>query len=375
MKYILLTRLIHWKKHWLTLLFWLLLPFIATTVLLNITNTVKEDSGVPVGVVMKDKSEEANDLLNAMESAKFIHVTKIDETEARHQLKKHQLDSVFIIHDNYEKGVQQDNRNHLLTSYQSDLSFAYTPVKEMVLSYIQQETGRSKAVQTVKGLADHYGMDNSFSGEDVTAKAMEIQTTEDLLKTSFTFGESPTETTDEPKLVSIWGLWAVFAMLSTFLLFDWIIHEKHAQIKYRFPFMRYSFKQYLSMNGLVYTVLCLITDLGTISLFWVLFQEQISIWSMFVFRILLNTAVFLFANLFKHSFLYYTATFALTLVFAVGSGAIIPVSGITDKWPWIEMLNPLQPFLSGGYWNLSSWIILISAVLWYCRKERFHASR
>src|SRR5699024_8774479 len=138
-------------------------------------------SEIPVGVVMEDQSEEANELLKAMESAKFIHVSELNKPEARHQLKKHQLDSVFVIHDNYAQGIRQNRRNKLLTGYRSDLSFAYTPVKEMILSYIQQETGRSKAVQTVQKLTDHYGMSNRYSREEITEKAAEIQTTEDLL--------------------------------------------------------------------------------------------------------------------------------------------------------------------------------------------------
>ncbi|MEN1968272.1 ABC transporter permease [Lentibacillus sp. N15] len=365
----------HWKKHWLALIFWLFIPLAATVGTITMTNTITSDSNIPVGVVMKDESKAASELLQEIKSTPFIDVHLLHENDALSELKKHQLDSVFVIRDGFEAELDHGGRNQLLTSYQSDLSFAYTPVREMILSYIQQETGRMKAARTVLELADSYTSSEKWTQDEIITKAKEVQSTEDLLHTSFSFGENPSASTDSVSMVNTWGIWCVFTLLSTLMLFDWVIHEKHASVTTRFAFVRYSFKHYLILNFCVYTVVCFIIDLITLSVFWGLFREHISIWNMIAFRLLLNMAAFLFANLFKHPFYYYTTAFALTLIFAIGSGAVIPVTGLTNKWPWMEMLNPLQPFLSGKAWNFSSWIILLLALLWYCRKEKYHASR
>lgn len=375
MKSILLTRGMHWKKHWLTLLLWLLLPLMATIGIVTIIDSMKAKSSIPVGIVVEDDSPAAKELLKQVASTSFVHVYQLEKENARHQLKKHQLDSIFIIHDGYGEDIFHDNRNQLLTGYRSDLSFAYTPVKEMILSYIQQQTGRSKAVHTVQELTGQYASPKQWTRDEIVTKADEIQLEENLLTSSFSFGKTASSPNNDTKLINIWGIWASFTLLATLLLFDWIIHEKHASIRLRFAFMRWSLKHYLILNFMIYTTLCLIFDGITIVTFWLMLGERIPIWSWICFRLFLNMAIFLFSNLFKRSFHYYMTAFALTLIFAIGSGAIIPVNGIINRWPWITELNPIQPFLDGEYWNLSSLVILVLAFIWYCRKEEFYASR
>jgi ABC-2 type transport system permease protein len=136
--------------------------------------------------------------------------------------------------------------------------------------------------------------------------------------------------------------------------------------------MRYSFKHYLVYHFLLYTGLFIITDSVSVLLFQIMFHESISLWSLLCFRIILNLAAFLLANQFKHTFLYYTVSFAITLLAAIGSGALLP-DGIAAKWPWMETFNPIQPFLTGGIMNLSSVIIIILAIIWYVQKEKNHA--
>lgn len=372
MKSIIETRFIHWKKHWPSLLIWLLIPIIATIGITKATDVITDDSNVPVGIVLEEDSDAATGLVDEIKTTPFIRVVELDEDAALYQLKKHELDSVFVIRDGYEKEIRNDNRNRLLTSYRSDLSFAYTPVKEMIISYVQQETGRSKAAHVVQELVRHYQPNKQWTWDEIVAKAKYIQTDEDLLNTTFSFAGTKAASQDDVSLFSIWGLWAIFSMLSTLLLFDWVIHEKHSSVRPRFAFMRFSFKHYLVYHFLLYTGLLVIMDFFSVTLFHVMFHENISLWSLICFRLILNLAAFLLANQFKYSFLYYTVSFAITLFAAIGSGAILP-NGIAAKWPWTETFNPIQPFLTGEMVNLSSIIIIILAIIWYAQKEKNHA--
>src|SRR5690625_1744673 len=128
---ILKTRLIYIKKQWLSLLFWLLLPIVATVMIIHVTNAIQSDTKVPVGIVLEEETDLAEEFLHSVKQSPLIRVYETTEKDALHRLKQHELDSVFIIHNGYEKQIRKGKRDRLITSYQSDLSFAYSPVKEI----------------------------------------------------------------------------------------------------------------------------------------------------------------------------------------------------------------------------------------------------
>ncbi len=375
---ILQTRLIHWQKQWVSLLFWLLLPVIATLLIILLTNAVQENSKVPVGIVLQEKTPLAMSLYDAIQQTTLIRVENLDEHDAQIQLEKHQLDSVFVIHDGYEENIRKGSRNHLITSYHSDLSFAYTPVKEMIVSYVQQDTGRSKAAYIVKELSNTYGDVNQWHWEDVVAKSIDIQKKENLLRTTFKFTNQATTATERNIIqFNTWGLWSLFNILTTFMLFDWLIKEKRASILPRFAFIRISVKNYILLNILWYTILFVIFDLLALLTFYLVIGEPISISlivAMFSYRITLIAATFVLTTCFKNLYLYYSTSFALVLLLAISSGAILPIESMINQVPWLEYLNPLYPFLQKNIVNL--WLLLFIGwiICWYVRKEKFDAS-
>lgn len=372
MRNIIATRLMHWKKQWISLLFWLLFPILATIGITAITSNLQDDAKVPIGIVLEEQTDASMELIQEIKLTPFVRVNMLPENKALYLLKKHKLDSVFVIHEGFEEKVLNNNRSQMITSYQSDLSFAYTPVKEMILSYVQQETGRSKAAFVVKELAGHYDGNTGWTFEEIIAKSKEIQQEENLLETSFSFNDSPVKSEEKPPLFSIWRLWAIFSFLATFLLFDWVIKERLSQAITRFAFMRYTLKTFLFQNVIVYSVLLFIIDLCTISLFYFIFGEWIPILNLVVYRTLINLAAFILAQLFKNTFLFYTVTFALTLFIAVSSGAVLP-SGVVANWSWFTLINPLSPLLTGKFVSLWSLLIVFFTVIWAFRKERYHA--
>lgn len=374
---ILQTRLIHWKKQWVSLLFWLLFPIISTLLVIQLTNVIQDDSKVPVGIVLQEDTQLATALYDAIKETPLIRIHDLQEQEALTQLERHQLDSVFIIHDGYEENIRKGRRNHLITSYSSNLSFAYTPVKEMIVSFVQQDTGRSKAAYTVRDLGKTYGADQSWKWENVVAKSIDIQKEEDLLRTTFSFlDESQATTEHEVIQFKTWGLWALFSLLSTLLLFDWLMKENRSSILPRFAFTRFSFKRYLLKNTLWYTVLLMLFDVIAMITFRIAIHEPISlklIAAILSYRIMLNAGAFVLATCFKHLYLYYSVSFALVLSLAISSGAVIPIDGIVNKASWLEYLNPIYPFLQMKVANI--WLLLFAIWItsWYVRKEKFDA--
>src|SRR5699024_9526077 len=163
----------------------------------------QEDTKVPVGIVLEEKSDSAIKLLDSMKKTPLIRVYETTKKDTLHKLKKHDLDSVFIIQDGNEEQIRQDSRNRLITSYQSDLSFAYSTVKEMVVSYVQQETGRSKAAHIVMELSEQYNSKKQWTWEEITDKSKIVQEEENLLNTDFSFSGTEKKVADND--FTIWN--------------------------------------------------------------------------------------------------------------------------------------------------------------------------
>jgi ABC-2 type transport system permease protein len=374
---ILKMRLLHWKKQLLTLLFWLLFPIIATIGVIYITSSVQEDSEIPVGVVMEEDSPLANELVDSINGTSFIRVEKMSEGEALHSLETHELDSVFFIREGYQEQIESGSRNRLLMSYQSDLSFAYTPVSEMIISHVQQDTGRSKAAHTVMDLSGSFDRENQWSWEEVVAKSKELEAEENLLQTAFSFqGAVPASSDENVVLFDTWGLWTVFSILAALLLFDWLIKERRNNLYPRFIFSRISFKLYLILNAFVYTLLFLVFDFIALLIFHLLLDETLSwhfLFALITYRFMLNAGVFAVTLLFRNVSIFYTVSFALTLLIAVISGAVLPIEGLTDRFPWLEYLNLFSSFLNGEMSLVWLLIFLLFICLWFVRKEKAYA--
>ncbi|MGX4669861.1 ABC transporter permease [Cerasibacillus sp. JNUCC 74] len=372
MKAIIQTRFLHWKHQFPALLFWLVLPIGVILGFNYAVTAIQADSKVPVGIVIEDKSTTARELVDKMNEAPFIRVKQLDKEQALQQLEKHELDSVFIIKEGYEKQVNSGSRNRLLTSYQSDLSFAYTPVSEMIASFVQKDTGRAKTAYTILQLEEQLTTNTQWNIEEIITTSKEIEAEQDLLKASFQFkGQAKTNETNL-KLWDHWGLWALFSILATFFLFDWLVKETRSSVRTRFAFIRFSFKIYALLNLLVYTVLLFVIDLAAAFIFSYVFGESVNlsrIAAIVSFRLMINGFAFLLAISMKQIVAYYSLSLVITLLLALTSGAIIPIDGL----PFLSVLHPLVPFLNGVFHNIWLYIVVLIICLWHGRKENQYA--
>ncbi|HLQ98061.1 MAG TPA: ABC transporter permease [Candidatus Dormibacteraeota bacterium] len=377
MKSIILTRLIHWKKQWFHLLFWLLFPIVATTAIMLITNAIQDETKVPVGIVLEEDTPLAEELYESIQSNPLVRVYNVDERDGIDQLNKRELDSVFIIKKGYEDKINRGSRNRLITGYQSDFSFAYMPVKEVVLSYVQQDAARTKAIFVINQLSEQFAKQKQWTQDEILETSKQIQVDQQLLQTSFSFfNKSAEDKGNDFTLLHTWNIWALFALLATLLLFDWSIKERKPSIKPRFVFMRVSLKNYLLKNLFIYIGLLFLFDIIAIFSFSYFLDEEITlsmIGVIFSYRILISFGAFLLSLTTNNQFLFYSVSFLMTLIIAVGSGALIPIDGLLKRFPWIKWLNPLDAFLSMEYVNI--WLLgcIILIMIWYMRKEKHHA--
>ena len=372
MKAIFQTRFLFWKRHWKSLLFWLVFPFVVTWFLIVQFATLQADTKVPVGIVLEEDTELVQDVVASLEDTPHIRPVILSEKEALNQLQKHELDSVFIFRNRYEESIERGSRNQLVKSYQSDMSFAYTPLRETVISYVQQDYSRAKTAFVVQRMGEAYGVEDIWSFDELITRSKEIVQEQKLLEVDFSFANDASSKGEESSsLLKTWHVWALFSMLATFMVFDWVIKEKRSAVAPRFTFGRYSLKQYLLLNMILYTSLLFAVDLLTMVLFKYVLQEAITIKLMFTllsYRLLLTICIFIFSNWFKSTYMYYTMAFAIVLFVTLMSGALIPVEGVKAKFAWFNYINPLEVFLTSTYlsvWHVAGFVLL---VLWYVWK-------
>lgn len=375
MKTILKTRLILWKKTWISLSFWLLLPIILTIGLLSAAHTIQEDSKIPIGIVVEEESPLINNLIAELEHSPLLQIVETAENKAKRLVEGHELDSAFVIKQGYENNIKEGNRNRLITGYASDLSFAYPVVRETILSLIQKDSGRAKTVETVYSISS--AEVTNWSEEEIIDRIIQTEKNQNLLNSNFTFAGVETAETDKNLFFyNPWFAWAIFSLLSTLLLFDWLIKEKHAKTTQRLAFSRFSMKGYLLLNTVLYLSVFLFIDSITLFIFKQMYDTDISIGlllQVFCFHLTATAFAFLLAICFRKVTLYYAISFIIILFITITSGAFLPIEGLSSRFEWVKLLNPIQPFLTGKLWSPWVLIFLCFVSFWFIKGEKQHA--
>lgn len=375
MNNIILTRFIHLKKNWISFIFWLVLPLIGTLAIVLVTDELGKESKIPIGVVIEESNEQSLKLYQSIKDSPLLNVEKLNRNQALEKLEKHELDSVFIIKKGYESSIKKAERNRIITSYHSNLSFAYTPVKEMIISLVQQETGRSKTAYIVESLSKDYNQANRWTWGEIVETSEIVQEEENLLNSSFSYSEADDKIEkSNDTLINPWGIWAILSVLSMFFLFDWVVHERSDSTKQRFIFLKVPHSMYLLGNLIIYTLIFFAMDLITYFIIQALFIPKylnfILVLLSFKFMILLGT--FLIALCFRNLFNYYSSSVLLTLIIAIISGAIIPIKDITSHYPILTWFNPFHAFLSEEITILWAVLFITLIMLWFIREETYN---
>ncbi len=378
MKGILYTRGLRMKKDWKSLAFWLIFPFLLTFVTTKLIGFWGEESKIPIGLVIEEESQLSNQLIEKLKDVPYLNVKLLNYRDAINELEKHELDSVFVLHDRYEEIIRDGKRNRLIDAYSSNRSYAYFAVKELMTSFVQDDVSRSKAAYEVKDLFQEYGADEEWNWEEIVQASIEKQESQQLLQTNFTYQNQSVEVQEDEVLpiINTWGIWAIFSMLSTFFLFDWVLKEKRPELHIRWLFTATSFKKFASISFVFYTVIMVIVDGLSLFLLSELLQQPITsaLWISFLFfKLVVNLLAFLFVNLFKQSLMYYISSIGFTLILTLLSGAIIPIEGLTKQWSWVASLSPATSLLKEQI--PYGWLLVLLGLfcIWYWKGDKLNA--
>lgn len=367
MKGILAIQAMRLRKEWKVLLAWLILPLVFTVMTFSAVNKFGDESKVPIGLVIEDESVLSDALVQRIMNTDYLQVNRLDLQKANDLLEKHELDSVFVIKEGYEKDIVSNRRSQLIEAYSSNRSFAYFAVAETISSYVQEEATRTKASTEIKKLYEKYGSSEEWNIEEIFKTSKEKQEKKQLITTSFSFQWTPTETEIESSsLLSVWGIWAFFQIIATLFIFDWIVKANSIQIRVRWTFTKMSLNSYISWNLLFYTVLLFFMDIVTLSIlhFLDLATPNVRlIIALLGFRITINMLAALLATNYTNSFFYYISSIAISLILTICGGAFIPIDSIIRRWPWIESFSPVYSLLHGSIaYAFLTFIIVITIV-------------
>ena len=353
------------KKEWKSIVGWLLLPIIMTILVMKSVGMWQDETKVPIALVVEEETQLANQLVDELVGTELLRIHFMELPEALHKLEQHELDSVFLIKEGYEESVLSGRRNQVIEAYSSNQSFAYQAVVETVTSLAQQDVARSKAAFVIKRLMNEYGSVDNWDYNEIIEKSRERQQKEALLQTTFTYYDADSRVTDSRvPILQVFGVWALFAMITTFFLFDWVLKENRPSLRSRWLFTSVSFRRYALGMLLLYTSMLFLVDVLTVVVFSSLFSVMMSsklLISLFFFRLTINLLAFLLASVYRQLFIYYVSGIALTLLFITLGGAIIPLDGLVRKLPWIEVLSPVQSLLTESI--PLGWLIMLSVGL------------
>lgn len=347
------------KRRLPKILIWLTLPLFLTLAAAAVFNNTSDDFRVPVAVIVHEQSAEADYFAEGLAGSEFMDVEVFDDTESQavlRELEQYQLDSVFILPEDYEEKVRDVKRRNLIETYFTDRSIYYEPAKELAASVIQERMGAYGTVDFVMNMQEEMLAENEVSGEEIAAERERIETGTNLVQQVFYFHGERTDTEEQTGL-NPWAVWAYITLIITIFTFDFVTRETVGGAGVRFTFMKYSYKSFMILTFVLMTGLMLVID----GITWMIISDKlsadISLLSLVMYRIVVNSIAFLLASAVSTPVKLYQLAIAVTmtvLVLHVAMPVIISVTGIHV----ISALHPVRIFTENNL-NIPWLIILI----------------
>jgi len=372
MKNMMTIRLLWLKYEWKSTSFWLLFPLLASFIAIQLLNLATDSAKVPVGIVIEEPSPLTEEIIQQLSSQKAIEVIELRENQALKMLEQHKLDSVFIFKRNYDEGIANEKKR-MIEAYSSNRSYAYFSTVELIQSLVQQQATRGKLINEAKQLLTEYNRLDLFDEKQLLEDSKRRQFDKDLIELNYQIYNGTTMRNDVVPFISIWSFWAMFSMLATFFLLDWVVKERRQSMQIRWQFMREPFSSYALKQLSLYFALLFITDL---LFMWIVGPMSLQlILTIFVYRFIVTSMAFFVAHLFKVPYFYYITGLFITIVFAVLSGGFIPLDALTKHVKMLTTVHFPYAFLQNQIPYGALVIVIIGYINYWLKGSRYNASR
>lgn len=341
------SRWILFKRHRLKLIFWLFIPLFVTLGVVYLASNVSEDFRVPVAVVDEANAEETDRIIKGLEESNYIRIDRFESSEkddALRVLEQYQYDSVLVFGEDFEDKIKAGERRNMVETYYTDRSFAYSAVKELLASLIQESLNSHRITEQIQDLEMELFNETTIESETILQTKNQIDTDTNLVSQNFTFkGEETMEQRDST--IDPWLVWAYVSLLTTVFIFDFVTRETKSDAQQRFVFLNYSFKAFMMTSFLAMLLVMYVIDLVTLLIIKAMFDQSISIVSLLIYRTIVNIVVFIVAYYSRNKLSLYRNGLGLIGIL-LGLHIIMPfLNGISSFHPVIALVENNKNFV------------------------------
>lgn len=132
------------------------------------------------------------DISGFLKNSGFIRLEQFDDSDKNyviHQLEQYNYDSVFILTEDFENKILNNERDNIIEAYYTDRSLFYVPAKEFLASLVQEYLGELAVYEEVYALHDELGSEQIIS-EDISSTIENTQEESNLLTQELSFQDT-----------------------------------------------------------------------------------------------------------------------------------------------------------------------------------------
>lgn len=126
------------------------LPLIGTVISSSFLAKVQSDSKIPVALVDQDHSNMSKQVLDRLRKTTEIQFLSMNEEQARKQLAKNKIDSIFVFPNGFQQEVEAGDYQGVIDLLTLPSSVATEAVREVVASEVTRLTTNVKAANEVR---------------------------------------------------------------------------------------------------------------------------------------------------------------------------------------------------------------------------------
>ncbi|MFL0472975.1 ABC transporter permease [Priestia sp. 179-F W1.4 NHS] len=244
------------------------LPLIGTVISSSFLAKVQSDSKIPVALVDQDHSNMSKQVLDRLRKTTEIQFLSMNEEQARKQLEKNKIDSIFVFPNGFQQEVAAGNYQGVIDLLTLPSSVATEAVREVVASEVTRLTTNVKAANEVRFL---YKVYHIHAGPDLWKEAYHYTDNQWKPKPLMTIDYEAQGTKKYKKQGSVQmtgyvPLWGFFTLLLCCITSDWMIKERSHLFK-RMKTMQKGLYGYIRSVSAAYAVLYVLQALISFALF------------------------------------------------------------------------------------------------------------
>ncbi|WEG16752.1 ABC transporter permease [Alkalihalophilus pseudofirmus] len=298
----------------------------------------QQEIAIPIAVVDEDNEVFSRLVVTHLSSQDRISVITTTREDAREMLLRHEVDSVYVIKENFEAALKQGNRQEMIEVWTSPQSLTTGIINEVIASMAVRLSSSVNAADRVLVLSALLELPLDAEENVVWQRTFEYSESqwdpEPLLTIEYKDVSSDDAVSDVQRqwLNPYLGMWTFFTLLIGVVLSDWVLREKQVI----FPRIRSTsagLRNYLFVQFIVYVSFFILQCLASYFILLSLHKAAPSLslfFSMMLFVCVSMALSFMLAAWSKNLVSYYTLGMMVVVGLSLLGGSFIPVHELAE---------------------------------------------